>query len=185
MRLVGIPRFLIKLGLVGLWFRLVGIPRILKYSWETNAEILRVAGAKIGKKNVRILSPVTLHRRSLDRNYSNLTIADHCVLNGNNFIDVSARVTMEEGVSLGPGVIIMSHNSYNGNEFLKDRLSHTCGCKDVLIKKGAGIKAGAVVAMGVTIGENAVIGGQAIVNRDIPANSFAVGTPAKVTNEIK
>jgi hypothetical protein len=49
---------------------------------------------------------------------------------------------------LGPGVIIMSHNPYNRNSLLEDRLQHTCGVKSVLIKEGAGIKANALVTMG-------------------------------------
>jgi len=52
----------------------------------------------------------------------------------------------------------MSHNWYNGNKFLQERFSHTCGYQDDLIKEGAGVIAGAVIVMGVTIGGNAVIG---------------------------
>ena len=37
-----------------------------------------------------------------------------------------------------------------------------------------------VVCPGVTIGENSIIGAGAVVTRDIPANSIAVGNPARV-----
>ena len=37
---------------------------------------------------------------------------------------------------------------------------------------------------GVTIGDNAVIGANSVVTRDIPANSVAVGVPARVIHMI-
>ena len=43
---------------------------------------------------------------------------------------------------------------------------------------------GVTVLPGVTIGENSVIGAGAVVTRDIPANSVAVGNPAKVIKTI-
>ena len=41
-----------------------------------------------------------------------------------------------------------------------------------------------VVCPGVTIGENSIIGAGAVVTRDIPANSIAVGNPARVIKEL-
>ena len=152
-------------------------PRILKYGLSLNADILRAFGADISSKNVRIHSPITIH--GVDRSYSNLIIKDDCILNGNNYLDLSARIILKEGVSLGPGVIIMTHNRYNFNPFLEEKLANTCGVKDVCINKGAGIKAGALITMGVTIGENAVIGGGAVVNRNVEDNTFVGGIPAR------
>ena len=40
------------------------------------------------------------------------------------------------------------------------------------------------ICPGVTIGENSVIGAGAVVTKDIPANSIAVGNPARVLREI-
>lgn len=37
---------------------------------------------------------------------------------------------------------------------------------------------------GVTIGENSVIAAGAVVTRDVPANSFVAGIPAKVIRKI-
>ena len=114
-----------------------------------------------------------------------MTIGDGCLLNGNNFLDLSGRITLEKGVSLAPGVIIMTHNRYNHNAFLEERLAHTCGVKDVLIKEGAGIKAGAVIVHGITIGKNAIVAANAVVNRDVPDNCFMAGVPARLVKEIK
>ena len=93
---------------VGFWaikarIRICGVPRVLNYSKNTNAAILKTLGARIGERNVRLLSPITVHRADLKTDFSNLTISNDCVLNGNNYLDVSASVTLEKGVSLGPG----------------------------------------------------------------------------------
>ena len=43
---------------------------------------------------------------------------------------------------------------------------------------------GVVVCPGVSIGANSVIGAGAVVTRDVPANSLAVGNPARVIRSI-
>ena len=164
-------------------FKIVGPPRTLRFGAAINKVILKAFGAKVGEKGVRIHSPVILNEAW--KGYGNLTIGDRCYFNGNNFLDLSAPITLEKGVSLGPGVIIMTHNRYNGNAFLEIHLAHTCGKKAVLIKEGAGIKAGALIVQGITIGRNAVVGGGAVVNRDVGDNCFVAGVPARLVKEIK
>ena len=52
--------------------------------------------------------------------------------------------------------------------------------RDVRIADHVWIGLGACVMKGVSIGEGAIIGAGSIVTRDIPANSLAAGSPAKV-----
>jgi len=52
--------------------------------------------------------------------------------------------------------------------------------KAVTIGDNCYIGYGAIVVPGVTIGDNCVIGAGAVVASDIPANSIAVGNPARV-----
>jgi Hexapeptide repeat of succinyl-transferase len=53
-------------------------------------------------------------------------------------------------------------------------------CAPVIIEDNVFIGTGSKVMKGVKIGRNCVIGAGSIVSKDIPANSIAVGNPAKV-----
>jgi hypothetical protein len=52
---------------------------------------------------------------------------------GNVSLDLSARIILEEGAGIAPGTTIMTHN--NCNDFLDKPLAHTCGKRDVRIKR--------------------------------------------------
>ena len=160
-----------------LFYKVTHPPRILKFNSRLNCKILKQFGASIGDTRVRIHSPIILHNAI--GGYQNLSIANGCILNGNNFLDLSKKITLEEGVSLGPGVTIMTHNQFNKNPFLEEKLAHMCGYKEVTIRKGAGIKAGALITMGVEIGEDAVIAGNSVVNKSIAPKTLVSGEPAK------
>lgn len=165
-----------------LFFKIIGPPRVLRYGSPVNITLLRAFGAKVGK-NVHVCSPVVMNNAR--DGFDKLTIEDNCSISGNNFFDMRAKITLEKGVSLGPGVIIMTHNRYNYNTFLEERMAHTCGVEDVLIKEGSGIKAGALIVHGITVGKNCIVGGNAVVNRDVQDNCFVAGVPARLIKEIK
>lgn len=169
-----------KWVLIGI-HKILGPPHILKYNLAINAALLRAFGAKVGE-NPKIFPPLTIYNAYCG--YHNLTIGDNCVIQGNVYLDVTGSITLEDGVSLGPGTIVMTHNRYNSNAFLEEHLPHTTGTKAVLIKKGSGIKAGTLIVMGVTIGENVVVAGNAVVNRDVEDRSFVAGVPARLIRVI-
>lgn len=162
--------------------RIAGAPRVLNHESEMNERILRRFGATVGTR-CRLFGPITLH--NCDRGYQNLVLGDNCVFNGNHYLDLTSPVTLESGVSLGPGTTIMTHNGYNRNSFLLEQLAHTVGKKPVLIRQGACIKAGVLVTMGVTIGRNAVVAGNAVVNRDVPDDCFVAGVPARLVKRLE
>ncbi|KIS02818.1 DapH/DapD/GlmU-related protein [Paucilactobacillus wasatchensis] len=87
-------------------------------------------------------------------------------------------ITIDDGVMMGPGVGLFTVNHDPKNiRIVKTGAIH--------IKKNAWLGARVSVLPGVTIGENAIIGTGAVVTKDIPANSIAVGTPAKVIKTIE
>ena len=171
-----------ELRLLLLRARLLGPPRVLTHDSDTNAAILRAFGATIGTRNVRIHAPLVLHGD--EEGYANLSIADGCILNGNVYLDLAGRITLEEGVSLGPGTIVMTHNRFNYNRILEERLAHQCGVSDVVFESGSGVKAGAIVTRGVTIGANSVVAAGAVVTRNVESLSLVAGIPAKAIERI-
>lgn len=54
----------------------------------------------------------------------------------------------------------------------------------VRIGAGSWIGTGAVILPGVTIGEHVVIGANSVVSHDIPSNTVAVGSPARVVRDL-
>ncbi len=57
-------------------------------------------------------------------------------------------------------------------------------CKPVVIGKDCWIGGRVTICPGVTIGDRSVIGAGAVVTKDIPADSLAVGNPAKVIRKL-
>lgn len=89
------------------------------------------------------------------------------------YINAKYTVVIESEVQIGSHCAIYSHSTIDDK---KGR---------VVLKKGCKIGSHTVITPGVTVGENAVIGANSFVNQDIPANSLAFGTPAKVITKIK
>ncbi|MBE6950617.1 MAG: acyltransferase [Ruminococcaceae bacterium] len=83
-------------------------------------------------------------------------------------------ITIGDNVTMAPRVHILCHDAST-----KQFLGYTkIGRVD--IGNNVFIGAESVVLPGVTIGDNVIIGANSTVTRDIPANSVAVGSPARV-----
>lgn len=83
-------------------------------------------------------------------------------------------INAKHGVTIGDEVQIGSHCSIYSESTIDDKEG------EVVLKKGCCIGSHTVVMPGVTIGENSIIGAHSFVNRDIPPNVTAAGTPAKI-----
>ena len=98
-------------------------------------------------------------------------------------IDGSGGLKIGSRVSISSGVHIYTHDSteYRRLNLPKDPINGS-HIKRAPVKIGNNVQIGAnsVIAPGVTIGDNVVIGALSFVNKDIPSNSIAVGTPCKV-----
>ena len=87
-------------------------------------------------------------------------------------------VVIEDDVSIAANTQILTNNH--------DEQDHRILlCKPVVVKKNAWIGAGVTILPGVTIGENAIVGAGAVVTKDVPANTIAVGNPARVVRKVK
>jgi len=57
-------------------------------------------------------------------------------------------------------------------------------CKPIVIGKECWIGGHATICPGVTIGDRAVIGAGSVVTKDIPADTLAVGNPARIVKKL-
>jgi acetyltransferase-like isoleucine patch superfamily enzyme len=57
--------------------------------------------------------------------------------------------------------------------------------RPIVIEKNVWIATGATIIGGVIVGENSVVGAGAVVTRDVPANSFVAGVPARVVRSLE
>ena len=90
-------------------------------------------------------------------------------------------VHIGRNVWITAGVIILCHQRDLANYKTGQAIMHYPMKKAaVKIKSGAHVGVGAIIMPGVTIGKESVIGAGSVVTRDIPDNSIAVGSPAKV-----
>ena len=111
----------------------------------------------------------------------NVHVGKNVVFNfGCRFVD-DADITIGDNTMLGPGVCISTAEHPLSPELRRNGLQYN---KPVHIEDNVWIGAGAVILAGVTIGRNTVIGAGSVVTKDIPADSLALGIPAKVIRSI-
>ena len=93
-------------------------------------------------------------------------------------------ITIGDNVRLSIGCMFVTHD---GGTWVLNNLDG--GNRDVFgqIKIGNNVHVGpySIIMPGVTIGDNVVIGSFSLVTKDIPSNSVAFGSPAKVYESIE
>lgn len=107
-----------------------------------------------------------------------LTVGDNVAVNCGVTVEVWHDVRIGDKVMLAPNVTIIDSNRHElepGTELYKG---------PTVIGDNVWIAANVTVLPGVTIGSGSVIGGHSVVARDIPPNSFATGSPARVVRSL-
>ena len=89
------------------------------------------------------------------------------------YINAKNGVVIEDFVQIGSHCSLYSVSSIDDKE------------GKIILKKNCKIGTHSVIMPGVTIGENAIIGAFSFVNKDIPDNVVAVGTPVKIIKKLK
>jgi UDP-2-acetamido-3-amino-2,3-dideoxy-glucuronate N-acetyltransferase len=98
-----------------------------------------------------------------------------------NGVYVYHGATVEDGVFLGPGVILTNDRlprAINPDGSLKSDADWQVS--PIHIKRGASLGAGAIVLPGVTIGPFALIGAGTVVTRDVPPHGLVFGNPGRL-----
>ena len=114
--------------------------------------------------NVLVLGEVKVGRKTW--------IGPNCILDGSG-----GSLEIGDWCSISAGVQIYTHNTVKRSislgvepiEYAPTKIGH-----------GVYIGPNAVVQMGVSIGDKAIIGANSFVNRDVPSNAKAFGSPAKI-----
>ena len=106
----------------------------------------------------------------------NLTIEDSCTIHKNVLLDDRGEIILHEGTSVSDYANIYSHTHNINNQ------------SDVTNKKTelgprARVTYHATVLAGSKIGEDAMLGAMGLATREVPANTVAVGIPAKVKKQ--
>lgn len=101
------------------------------------------------------------------------------------FINMGCKFQDQGGITIGDGALI-------GHNVLIATLNHDMDPAKradmhpaaVTIGKKVWVGANCTILPGVTIGDGAVIAAASVVTKDVPENSLAVGSPAKVVREV-
>ncbi len=92
-----------------------------------------------------------------------------------------APIRIGADCQIGPHVQLLTPTHPVEPQPRRDKLE---AARPITIGDNVWLGGGVIVCPGVTIGENSVIGAGAVVTRDIPANSVAVGNPARVIRSV-
>lgn len=110
---------------------------------------------------------------------SQISIGDH------TFINYGASITAYQNVHIGRHCLLGHHlRIIDRNEHGLEQREVAPPAAPVTIEDHVWIGAHVIVLPGVRIGHNSAIGAGSVVTRDVPANSLAVGNPARVVRRI-
>lgn len=110
-------------------------------------------------------------------NPSQIRIGEHVYIAFGCWFMAGAIIEISDQVQFGPYCVIVSSKHIRGD---KSYRYGAASSRPIRINAGSWIGAHVTIGLGVTIGRCAAIGANSLVNRDIPADSFCGGVPARV-----
>ena len=127
---------------------------------------LKFLGAKIGN-NVKSYGRFTV------MNAVNLTIGDNSTLNE------GVHINCRDKVNIGKWVRISTNVQIHTGKLIINSFPRVHTKAPIIIEDNVWIASGCVISAGVKIGQNSVIGANSVILKDVEANSFYAGNPAK------
>jgi len=106
------------------------------------------------------------------QNVKGLTLGWKTDIGAFSYINAQYGVTIEDEVQVGSHCSIYSVSTIDNKK------------GPVVLKRKCKIGSHSTIMPGITIGENAIVGAHSFVTGDIPANSLAVGVPARVIKQL-
>ncbi|SFB38993.1 sugar O-acetyltransferase [Cellulomonas marina] len=92
-----------------------------------------------------------------------------------------AEIRIGADCQIGPNVQLLTPTHPLEPGPRRDKLE---AARPITIEDNVWLGGGVIVCPGVTIGENSVVGAGSVVTRDVPPNSLAVGSPARVVRSL-
>lgn len=165
--------------------------KILTILFYPKARIVRFPIYVRGKKGIKggknLTTGINLRIDIINSSENNcfLTIGNDVQINDYVHIGVSHGVAIGDNTLIASKVFISDHNhgNYKGENQstpYEKPISRILESQEVKIGKNVWIGEFVSILPGVTIGDGAIIGAMSVVTKDIPANSIAIGSPAKV-----
>jgi acetyltransferase-like isoleucine patch superfamily enzyme len=158
------------------WF----LPR--RTGHQARAALLRTVGFSVGGgTSVRGLPHLTgshpgAHGGTSRGLWLNLVVGRNVVLHPQCVLDLEERITIGDGVVVGPqAMILTSTHDLGPKEHRAGPVTRT----PVTIGDGAWLGARCIILPGVTIGEGAIVNPGSVVNKDVAAHTRVGGTPAR------
>lgn len=143
---------------------------LLDAKGEANHGITIGSGVFIGRNSI-------LHCKNGDIIiHDNVNIGFNCDIASSNHIEIGEKVLVAAYAYIVGG----GHDFSRSDVPVVDQKRVAKGIK---IEANAWIGAGVTVLDGVAVGEGTIVGAGAVVTSDLPANSLAAGTPAKVLRQ--
>jgi acetyltransferase-like isoleucine patch superfamily enzyme len=145
-----------------------------------------------GKKHIDFGSKLTIGVGCRFEAYNNQKSKKSLIFGKNIQLNDYVHITAMNNVVIGDNVLMASkiyisdcsHGFYSGEEMDSSPEQHpidrSYNISEVVIEDNVWLGEFVSVLPGVTIGKGAIIGSNSVVTKDIPANTIAVGSPAKV-----
>jgi len=137
--------------------------------------VLKAAGVSIGRSRI---APGAI----ISGDTSKLSIGDGVFINAGAALFPTGGITIGNGVSLGPRVMVMTGTHDIGPS--QKRASEPTRFSGVTIGAGSWLGAGVIVQPGVNIGPGCVVAPGAVVTKDLPADGLYAGVPARRVREL-
>lgn len=106
---------------------------------------------------------------------SRLTIGKRAIIMQYSYINTTMPITIGDDSGIGGHCLLFTHGSW-----LNQMDGFPVAFAPITIGKNVWLPWRVFIMPGITLGDNVVIGANSMINKDIPANTLAAGSPAKV-----
>lgn len=113
-----------------------------------------------------------------------IVIGRNVLINVNSFLDGAAHIILEENVTLGFSVTIITGTHDIEDQVVRRDPGKPTIPRPVKICRGTWLGANVVVLPGITIGEGCVVAAGSVVTRDLNPNALYAGVPATKVRDL-